>query len=106
MASRIYSATDFAIQRTNSRGSTNMRLLIDWFGFLGKGFPFFVWFCLKCFDLVLWVGDVEKHKRHLSQNQDLSQNPHEDVMRGRTSTKDGSLPTFTTSSSTLHLGLD
>lgn len=37
-----------------------MRLLIDWFGFLGKGFPFFVWFCLKCFDLVLWVGDVEK----------------------------------------------
>ena len=114
MASRTFSATDFVIQRSNSRGSTNTCLLTDWFGFLGNGFPFFLCFmlfCLKSFDLVLWVGYVEKYKRDLFVssshiNQDLSQNPCPEVGRGRTSSKDGSLPTFTTSSTTLYPGLD
>lgn len=90
-----------------------LRTLVCWstgLGFLARAFHCFMWFCLKCFDLVRWVI-VEKHKWHLFVcsshiNQDLSQNPQAEVGRGRTSTKDGSLPTFTTSSSTLHLGLD
>ena len=57
-----------------------------------------------------WIKDKLKPQTvrcgHPSANfffKDLSQNPHPDVKRGRVSTNDGSLPTFTTSSGLLLL---
>ena len=59
----------------------------------------FIWFiCL--FYLVCFFTRVNS----LGQPQDLTQNPHPKVKRGRCSALDGSMPTFATSSGILQHG--